>query len=138
MIYAASLELMYCVIMVKTFFLSLRERPFNAIKNGTKNIDIRANKPKTSSSSVIGMNPGDIIFFQKENSDEKLQCTVARITLYASVRELLLAEGTKYSLSSTNDLKKGIASVESIDNYKEIISKNGVFAIKLKDVKIDC
>ena len=37
-----------------------------------------------------------------------------------------------------NDLKKeeGIKSVESIGGYKELISKNGVFAIELKDVRV--
>lgn len=122
--------------MAKTFFLNLRERPFEAIKNGTKCIEIRANKNKKSGNAVNLIKARDIIIFKNENSKEKLRCIVERIALYRNVRELLLMEGTEYTLSSTNDIEEGIKSVESIDNYKEIIAKNGVFAIKLKDVKL--
>lgn len=122
--------------MVKMFFLNLRERPFEAIKKGTKKIEIRANKKKKSGNAVNLIKTGDIIVFQKENSDEKIQCSVERITLYRNVRELLLAEGTEHTLSSTKNIEEGIKSVESIDNYKAIIAKNGVFAIELKEVKL--
>ncbi|HLC90307.1 MAG TPA: hypothetical protein VJI15_00910 [Candidatus Nanoarchaeia archaeon] len=46
-----------------------------------------------------------------------------------------MAESTEFTLSSTKNIEEGIKSIESIDNYKELIAKNGVFAIKLKDVK---
>jgi len=56
--------------------------------------------------------------------------------LYKNVKELLESEGIEHTLSSTNNIEEGIKSVESIDNYKELIAKNGVFAIKLKDVEV--
>ena len=121
--------------MVRTFFFNLRERPLEAIKNGTKNIEVRANKKKKSGNAANLIKAGDAIIFQKENSNEKLQCIAERITLYKTVRDLLLSEGTEFTLSSTKNLEEGIKSIESIDNYKEVIAKNGVFAIKLKDVK---
>ncbi|RMF94787.1 MAG: ASCH domain-containing protein [Candidatus Schekmanbacteria bacterium] len=121
--------------MSRKFFLNLRERPFEAIKNGTKKVEIRANKNKYTRNSANLMKPGDIIVFTKENSKEKLECTIERITLYKTLRELLIKEGTEQTLSSTNDIEEGIKSIESIDNYKEYIKKNGVFAIKLKNVK---
>jgi len=120
---------------MRKIFLNLRERPFEAIKAGTKKVEIRANKKKKVGDAANLIKTGDIIIFKKENSEEKLQCTVERITLYKSVRDLLLAEGTEFTLSSTKNIEEGIKSIESIDNYKELIAKNGVFAIKLKDVK---
>lgn len=119
----------------KTFLKNLYERPFNAIKDNQKNVEIRANKNIFSGSSVNLIEKGDFIIFKKIGSEEKIKCTVERKTLYKSVRELLESEGTEHSLSSTNNIEEGIKSVESIGNYKELIAKNGVFAIKLKNVE---
>ena len=119
-----------------TFLKDLYERRFNAIKRGQKNIEIRANKNIFSGNSVNLIMREDFIIFKNVNSEERLKCTVERKTLYKDVRELLEAEGTEHALSSTNDIEEGIKSVESIGDYKELISKNGVFAIKLKDVRI--
>ncbi len=121
--------------MVKKFYLNLRSRPFDAIEKGTKKIEVRANKNKHTGNSENLMKPGDIIVFTKENSKEKLECVIERITLYRTVRELLLKEGTEHTLSSTDDIEEGIKSIESINNYKEHIKKNGVFAIKLRDIR---
>ena len=118
----------------KTFLKNLYERPFNAIKKGQKNIEIRANKNDFSESSINLIEEGDFIIFKKVGSEERLKCTVERKTLYRSVRELLEAEGTESTLSSTNNIEEGIKSVESIGNYKELIAKNGVFAIKIKNI----
>ena len=119
----------------KTFLKTLHERPFNAIKKGHKQIEIRANKNTFSGNSINLIEEGDFIIFKKVNNEERLKCTVERKTLYRSVRELLEAEGTERTLSSTNNIEEGIRSVESIGNYKEWIAKNGVFAIKIKDVR---
>ena len=119
----------------KTFLKNLYERPFNAIKRGQKNIEIRANKNTFSGNSINLIGEGDFIIFKKVDSEERLKCTVERKTLYRSVRELLEAEGTEFTLSSTQNIEEGIKSVESIGNYKEIIAKNGVFAIKIKDIQ---
>ena len=119
-----------------TFLKDLYERPFNAIKIGQKNIEIRANKNIFSGNSVNLIKEGDFIIFKQVNGEERLKCTVERKTLYKNVRELLEAEGTEHALSSTNDIEEGIKAVESIGGYKELISKNGVFAIELKDVRV--
>ena len=78
------------------------------------------------------MKAGDIIVFNKIGNDQKLQCIVTKITLYSSVKELLLAEGIDQTLSSGKNLEDGIKSIESISNYKEQIVKNGVLAIALE------
>jgi len=120
----------------KTFLKNLYERPFNAIKDGKKTIEIRANKNDFSENSVNRIKKGDFIIFRKINTEERLKCNVERKTLYKTIRELLEMEGTKHTLSSTDDIEEGIKSIESIDNYKELIFKNGVFAIKIKDVQM--
>ena len=120
----------------KIFLKNLYERPFNAIRDGKKTVEIRANKNIFSGNSVNLIEKGDFIIFKKVGAEDKLKCTVERKTLYKTIRELLGTEGTQHSLSSTNDIEEGIKSIESIDNYKELISKNGVFAIKIKDVKL--
>ena len=43
-------------------------------------------------------------------------------------------EGTKYTLSSTNDYNEGIRSINSFDGYKEAIPVNGVYAIHLEPI----
>lgn len=120
--------------MPRTFFKNLNKGPFNAIENGQKNIEIRANKNVFSENSINLIKEGDLIIFKKVGSNDKIRCIVERKTLYKSVRALLETEGTQHSLSSTNNIEEGIKSVESISNYKELIAKNGVFAIKLRDV----
>jgi len=119
----------------KIFHKNLKERPFNAIKKGTKTVEIRANKNQLSDDSINMISNGDFIIFKKIGSDEKIKCVVERKTLYKTVRDLLETEGTQNSLSSTNDIEEGIKSIESIGDYKKLISKNGVFAIKLKYVE---
>lgn len=111
-----------------TYFLNLLERPFEAIKNGTKTVEVRANK---EGSQVINMIPGDTLIFKKCGTNETLSCTIKRITLYNSVRELLTTEGVSHTLSSGKNLEDGIKSIESIPGYKEVIDTNGVFAIIL-------
>ena len=119
---------------IKTFNKNLYKKPFEAIKSGKKTVEIRANKKESSENSVNLMKPGDLIIFTCLDSGERIRCEIERIQLYNSARELLKREGTERTLSSTNDIEEGIKSIESIGNYKELIAKNGVFAIKLKSI----
>lgn len=58
-------------------------------------------------------------------------CRIRHITLYESVRKLLQSEGTQETLSSTNNIEKGIESIRSIPGYKSYIAENGVFAVHI-------
>jgi len=111
------------------FFLHLPERPFEAIRRGTKKVEVRANK---NGNSVNEMKAGDLIVFRKCGTCEEQRCTIVRIRLYPTVKELLLTEGVDQTLSSGKDLEAGIQSIESIPGYKGFISTNGVFAIVLQ------
>lgn len=110
--------------------LNINDRAFNAIRNGTKKIEIRVNKIN-SKKDYGKINENDIIEFRNSIGD-KINCRVIKNKWYKSIEELLVIEGTQYTLSSTNDFEKGIASINSIDGYKEGIMKNGVFAIHLE------
>ena len=110
----------FLVNVIMEYTLNLLERPYEAIKNGTKNVEVRPNK---EGSIVNNMKSGDIVIFKKCGTEEKQLCMIRRITLYSDVKELLIAEGTNNTLSS------GIESILSIPGYRENIEKYGVFAI---------
>ena len=44
-------------------------------------------------------------------------------------------EGTRYTLSSTNDFSEGIKSINSLDGYEESIKTNGVYTIHITPIK---
>ena len=121
--------------MKRIIIKKIYEKPFEAIKKGTKTFEIRANKNEFNIDSINLLKLEDIIIFTKINSDELLICTVENILIYKNVRELLESLGVKNTLSSTSNIEDGIKSIESIKNYKQLILKNGLFAIKLKHIK---
>lgn len=43
-----------------------------------------------------------------------------------------MLEGTKYTLSSTDDYNEGIDSINSLNGYRESIKENGVYAIHIE------
>jgi len=118
-----------------TIYLKLNPRAFCAIAHGTKKVEIRANKKdKGNKNSLNDVKRGNYIIFTNLSTNEKLTCIIKRITLYKTIKQLLEKEGVKDTLSSTNDINEGIKSIESIDNYKNLIKKNGVFAIKIEPI----
>lgn len=120
-----------------TFNKKLNPRAFIAMFEGRKKIEIRANSNNSNDqNSINNMRIGDLILFKNTETKEQLNCKIRRIQLYKTVRGLLETEGTEFTLSSTNDLEEGIKSIESISNYKELIEKNGVFAIEIEPISL--
>jgi ASC-1-like (ASCH) protein len=109
----------------------LKSRPFNAIKNGTKTIEVRANK-KAGRLDYAKISVDDQIVFINQETGKTVKCNVEKVTLYSDVRSLLMAEGVENTLSSGGDLESGIKSIGAITNYKKVIAEKGVFAYKLK------
>lgn len=109
----------------------LRTRPFNAIRNSTKTVEVRANK-KVGRLNYAQIAKGDFIVFINQETRKSVKCLVERVTLYKDVRSLLIAEGVENTLSSGGDLEAGIKSIESITDYKKIIAEKGVFAYKIR------
>ena len=109
----------------------LRNRPFNAIENGTKTVEVRANK-KVGRLDYAHIYKDDQIVFINRGTKKSIKCLVERVTLYKDVRTLLLTEGVENALSSGGNLEAGIKSIESITNYKKSIAEKGVFAYKIR------
>ncbi len=109
----------------------INDRAFNAIKNGTKRVEIRVTKLGNNHFDYGVLKSGDTIEF-KSFSGDIINCLVEDVNHYDSIEELLTLEGTRYSLSSTNDFNKGVESINSINGYKEAMKVNGVYAIHIK------
>lgn len=109
----------------------LNNRPFNAIKAGTKNVEVRA--PKSAHDERYeSMVSGDTITFTNNETGEKIVCEVLFVSHYSTIRTMLETEGTKNVLSSGGNVEQGIESINSLGDYKERIEKWGVYAIGLK------
>ncbi len=108
--------------------LNLNDRAFNAIINGTKKIEIRAD---TENHNYGKFNSGDFICFTNP-SNETITCKIIEINHYDTVEELLTLEGTRYTTSSTDDYKEAVERIYSFNGYKEEILKSGVYAIHIQ------
>ena len=111
--------------------LSLNDRPFKAIKAGTKKIEGRTPKDENDK-RYDEMISGDTITFTNNVTNEQIVCGVLLIDKYSDVRAMLESEGTKNVLSSGLDIEGGIKSYNSLDGYEERIKKFGIYAIGVK------
>ena len=109
----------------------INNRAFNAIKNGTKRIEIRVTKLEEGHFNYGILKENDEIEFTSYDG-EKIRCIIEDINHYNSIEELLILEGTRYTLSSTNDFNEGVKSINNLNGYKEAIPVNGIYAIHIK------
>ena len=112
------------------YYFDINNRAFNAIKNKTKIVEIRATKLGENHFEYSVLNNGDIIEFTSYDGDI-INCIVQDVNHYHSALELLMIEGTRYTLSSTNDFDNGVKSINSINGYMDAIKVNGVYAIHM-------
>lgn len=117
---------------VNNYQLDINDRAFSAIKKGTKKVEIRVTT-NSQNKDYGDYKVGEYITFTNSNN-EKLKCIIKEINWYKNERELLTLEGTKFTLSSTNDIEEGIKSINSYKNYAEGIKKNGIYAIHIEPV----
>ena len=111
----------------------INNRAFKAIKNKNKRIEIRVTKLGDNHFNYGVLKNNDIIEF-KSYDGETINCLVGDVNHYDSIEELLTLEGTRYTLSSTNDFEAGVRSINSINGYKEAIKVNGVYAIHITPI----
>jgi len=116
------------------YTFDINNRAFNAIKNNLKRIEIRATKNGNGHFDYSVIKPNDYINFISYDNG-KIKCIVKEINWYESIEKLLMLEGTRYTLSSTNDYEDGIKSINSINGYKDAIKCNGVYAIHIEYLK---
>ena len=113
-----------------TMKLNINDRAALAIKNGSKKVEIRANK-KDSDKDYGILKTNDIIDFNSNNLGV-FYAKVKEVNYYNSLEELFTMEGTRYTTFSTNDYNEAINNVNKLDGYKEAIRKNGVYAIHIE------
>lgn len=111
--------------------LNLNDRPFLAIKAGTKKIEGRT-KTSRNTFSYSDLTAGDTITFTNKTTGEIMLVDVMDIRHYLNTREMLEAEGVENVLSSGMDIEGGIESYNSFSEYKENIPKYGIWAIEVK------
>ena len=113
----------------KTYELDLNNRAFDAIRRGDKRVEIRV-KVEGDRFDYGDLRPGDLIQFTSL-AGETMTCRVLKVCHYPTVEELLSEEGTKYTLSSTDDFEEGVKSIHSFPGYTQGIEKYGVWAIHI-------
>ena len=116
------------------YTFDINNRAFNAIKNNKKRVEIRATKNGLGHFDYSVLKANDYIIFISYDK-EKIKCLVKEINWYESIEKLLMLEGTRYTLSSTDDYEEGIKSINNIPGYKEAIINNGVYAIHIEYLK---
>ena len=107
--------------------LSVKNIYFDAIKSGKKTVEGRINTPKYQALAV-----GDQIAFLKEKTEEKIICTIAKLTTYTQFKDMLLAEGLENMLPGVASIEQGVALYESFGAYKEEVKLYGALAIKIE------
>lgn len=113
--------------------LNLNDRPFQAIKAGTKKIEGRTQKDENDD-RYDKMVSGDTLTFTNNVTGEKMTCKILSVSKYPDTRLMLEAEGTKNVLSSGGNIEEGIISYNSIEGYKERIKKFGIYAIGVRPI----
>ena len=105
--------------------MSLNNRPFKSIKEGTKTIELRLNDEKRSLLKV-----GDEIEFTNRDTNEKLSVDIINLYKYPSFKELYKHFNKIEMGYSINEE----ANPKDMENYysKEEQEKYGVLGIKIK------
>lgn len=116
--------------MIYTF--DTNDRPFKAIKAGTKKIEGRTTT-EADKTPYNKLEPGDLIIIVNNSSKETLKVKVNFVHHYPNVKEMLVKEGPENVLSSyPKTVEHGVESYHSLDGYRKGIITNGIYAIGLR------
>ncbi len=126
--------------MTSLYKLEIYKKPLDAIKNGSKNIEIRTNNSYEAIDYSL-LKVDDIISFQIINgppfvnldviTPDALKVKVKRVTNYRNPEELLLNEGLQVLSTLVNSVDEGIKMLYSFHEYEEMIPIHGIFAIEI-------
>ena len=129
--------------MTSLYKLEIYKKPLDAIKNGSKNIEIRTNNSYEAIDYSL-LKVDDIISFQIINgppfvnldvvTPDALKVKVKRVTNYRNPEELLLNEGLQVLSTLVNSLDEGIKMLYSFHEYEEMIPIHGIFAIEIEKI----
>ena len=129
--------------MTSLYKLEIYKKPLEAIKNGTKHIEIRTNNSYEAIDYSL-LKVDDVISFQIINgppfinldviTPDALKVKVKRVTNYRNPEELLLNEGLQVLSTLVNSLDEGIKMLYSFHEYEDMIPIHGIFAIEIEIV----
>ena len=129
--------------MTSLYKLEIYKKPLDAIKNGSKNIEIRTNNSYEAIDYSL-LKVDDVISFQIINgppfvnldvvTPDALKVKVKRVTNYRNPEELLLNEGLQVLSTLVNSLDEGIKMLYSFHEYEDMIPIHGIFAIEIEIV----
>ena len=129
--------------MTSLYKLEIYKKPLDAIKNGTKHIEIRTNNSYEAIDYSL-LKVDDVISFQIINgppfinldviTPDALKVKVKRVTNYRNPEELLLNEGLQVLSTLVNSLDEGIKMLYSFHEYEEMIPIHGIFAIEIEKI----
>jgi|TARA_B100001093_G_scaffold401156_1_gene388721 ASC-1-like (ASCH) protein len=129
--------------MANEYKLEIYRKPLEAIKNGTKRIEIRTNNSYEDIDYKL-LQSGDIISFQVINGPpfvnldvidpDALKVKVTNVKNYKDPEELLIKEGLEVLSTLVNSLEEGIEMLYSFHEYKDMIPLHGIFAIEIKTI----
>ncbi|MEK7634887.1 MAG: ASCH domain-containing protein [Patescibacteria group bacterium] len=112
--------------------LELNDRPFKAIKAGTKKIETRV-PTSWDKTPYAELKVGDTITFTNNVTSEVIMVEILGVRHYPDVRSLLEAEGTRNALSSGLRIDEAIERYNTVfPEYKENIPKFGIYGIEVK------
>lgn len=108
------------------------DRPFKAIKAGTKKIEGRT-PTDFDKTPYNKLKTGDLITIVNNLSEEVLKVKVTFVRHYLNAKEMLEKEGPENVLSSyPKTVQHGIESYNALKGYRKGIIANGIYAIGLK------
>ena len=129
--------------MTSLYKLEIYKKPLDAIKNGTKHIEIRTNNSYEAIDYSL-LKVDDVISFQIINgppfinldviTPDALKVKVKRVKNYRNPEELLLNEGLQVLSTLVNSLDEGIKMLYSFHEYEDMIPIHGIFAIEIEIV----
>jgi len=129
--------------MTSSYKLEIYKKPLDAIKNGTKHIEIRTNNSYEAIDYSL-LKVDDVISFQIINgppfinldviTPDALKVKVKRVTNYRNPEELLLNEGLQVLSTLVNSLDEGIKMLYSFHEYEDMIPIHGIFAIEIEKI----
>jgi ASC-1-like (ASCH) protein len=115
-----------------TYTFETNDRPFKAIKAGTKTVEGRT--PTSSDLTPYDkLTTSDFIIITNNSSSETLAVKIRFVHHYATVKDMLKTEGVENVLSSEpKTVAHGIESYHSLTEYEDGVKKNGIYAIGLE------
>lgn len=114
--------------------LDLNDRPFKAIKAGTKKIETRV-PTSYDKTPYEKLKTGDTFTFTNNVTNEVMKVEILRVGHYLDVRSMLETEGTRNTLSSGLDINGAIERYNTaFEEYKENIPKFGIYGIEVRKI----